>query len=171
MDDANLAKLANLSPFELKDTLIQLASSRAERTMLNAGRGNPNWLATIPRHGFFALGQFATEEAEQSCGCLRQGIGGLPERIGVESRFDGFLARQAGSTGAVFLKAALSYARDALGLPGEGVLFEMVEAILGCQYPVPPRMLHHAEAIVRQVPAQGDDGGAADPRQGRPVRD
>jgi aspartate 4-decarboxylase len=150
MDYANLARLANLSPFELKDTLIQLASSHAERTMLNAGRGNPNWLATIPRHGFFTLGQFAMEEAERSYGYLRQGVGGLPERAGMEARFEVFLARHAGSTGAAFLKAALSYARDALGLPADGVLFEMVESILGCQYPVPPRMLHHSEAIVRQ---------------------
>ncbi len=150
MEYANLAKLANLSPFELKDTLIQLASSHAERMMLNAGRGNPNWLATIPRHGFFTLGQFAVEEAERSYGYLRQGVGRLPERIGIEARFEVFLARDRGSTGGAFLKAALSYARDALGLPVEGVLYEMVEAILGCQYPVPPRMLPHSEAIVRQ---------------------
>lgn len=150
MDYANLAKLANLSPFELKDTLIQLASSHAERMMLNAGRGNPNWLATIPRHGFFALGQFAVEEAERSFGYLRQGVGGLPERAGIEARFEAFLARHSGSTGGAFLKAALCYARDALGLPAEGFLHEMVESILGCQYPVPPRMLHHSEEIVRQ---------------------
>jgi len=150
MEYASLAKLANLSPFELKDTLIQLASSHAERMMLNAGRGNPNWLAIIPRHGFFTLGQFAVEEAERSYGYLRQGVGGLPERIGIEARFEVFLARDRGSTGGAFLKAALSYARDALGLPVEDVLYEMVEAILGCQYPVPPRMLPHSEEIVRQ---------------------
>ena len=150
MDYTALGKLANLSPFELKDTLIQLASSHAERTMLNAGRGNPNWLATIPRHGFFTLGQFAVEEAERSYGYLRQGVGGLPQRTGIESRFEVFLARHAGSPGGAFLKAALSYARDALGLPAESLLYEMVESILGCQYPVPPRMLHYCEEIVRQ---------------------
>lgn len=27
-------------------------------TMLNAGRGNPNWIATEPREAFFLLGKF-----------------------------------------------------------------------------------------------------------------
>ena len=44
----DLAGMAALSPFELKDYLTELASSHAERMMLNAGRGNPNFLATIP---------------------------------------------------------------------------------------------------------------------------
>jgi aspartate 4-decarboxylase len=56
MNDIDYAKLARLSPFELKDQLMSLASSHADRMMLNAGRGNPNFLATIPRHGFFQLG-------------------------------------------------------------------------------------------------------------------
>lgn len=30
--------------------------------MLNAGRGNPNWVAMPPRGGFFQLGLFAIEE-------------------------------------------------------------------------------------------------------------
>lgn len=46
--------LAKLSPFELKDELIKIASSDGNRLMLNAGRGNPNFLATTPRRAFFA---------------------------------------------------------------------------------------------------------------------
>ena len=45
-----------LGPFELKDKLIGLARESAQqpaRTMLNAGRGNPNWIATTPREGCF----------------------------------------------------------------------------------------------------------------------
>ena len=45
-------KYANLSPFELKNHLIELAQSRNDRMMLNAGRGNPNFLATLPRNAF-----------------------------------------------------------------------------------------------------------------------
>ena len=59
MSAVDYAKFAKLGPFELKDQLTSLASSHAERTMLNAGRGNPNFLATIPRYGFFQLGLFA----------------------------------------------------------------------------------------------------------------
>lgn len=51
-----------LSPFELKDKLISLANKHGDTSiwaMLNAGRGNPNWIAATPREAFFTLGQFA----------------------------------------------------------------------------------------------------------------
>jgi aspartate 4-decarboxylase len=51
MDFSDPDKLALLSPFELKDALMQRAA-QSNQLMLNAGRGNPNFLATTPRHGF-----------------------------------------------------------------------------------------------------------------------
>ena len=33
--------------------------------MLNAGRGNPNWIATAPREAFFLLGSFGLEECRR----------------------------------------------------------------------------------------------------------
>ena len=54
-------EMEKISPFELKNRLIELADEsirRSTRTMLNAGRGNPNWIATLPREAFFALGKF-----------------------------------------------------------------------------------------------------------------
>ena len=59
-------KLERLSPFQLKNRLIQLAATNHERMMLNAGRGNPNWTATEPRQAFFALGQFAAAESDRA---------------------------------------------------------------------------------------------------------
>ena len=62
--------LSALSPFELKNELIKLAEAKARHstaTYLNAGRGNPNWVATAPREAFFMLGQWAMEE------CRREG--------------------------------------------------------------------------------------------------
>lgn len=47
MGKVDYSKYAKLSPFELKDNLIELAQSKTDRMMLNAGRGNPNFLATI----------------------------------------------------------------------------------------------------------------------------
>ena len=66
MNAIDYGKLKKLSPFELKDRLIALASSDAQRLMLNAGRGNPNFLATLPRWAFLSLGDFALREAERS---------------------------------------------------------------------------------------------------------
>lgn len=66
MDLTDLDQMSKFSPFELKDTLIELASSHSERLMLNAGRASPNFLATVPRHGFFQLGLSAMNETERS---------------------------------------------------------------------------------------------------------
>ena len=75
--ETDLARFAHLSPFELKDELIALASSDAERLMLNAGRGNPNFVATLPRRAFLSLGEFAMQETERSYSYLDGGFGGL----------------------------------------------------------------------------------------------
>jgi aspartate 4-decarboxylase len=78
MGNIDYSKYAKLSPFELKDNLIELAQSRTDRLMLNAGRGNPNFLATIPRRAFFQLGLFSTTESEFSFSYMPEGLGGFP---------------------------------------------------------------------------------------------
>ncbi len=81
-DILTLKKFEALSPFEIKDELINLAKDTSKRTQsafLNAGRGNPNWIATTPREGFFLLGQFAITESkrvmEPSGRCRRHAAG------------------------------------------------------------------------------------------------
>ena len=62
-------KMSEISPFELKNILIDLADESARKSthiMLNAGRGNPNWISTVPREAFFLLGQFGLEECARS---------------------------------------------------------------------------------------------------------
>ncbi|MEO8838117.1 MAG: bifunctional aspartate transaminase/aspartate 4-decarboxylase, partial [Herbaspirillum sp.] len=149
MTDANLIEYAKLSPFELKDQLIAMASSKAERMMLNAGRGNPNFLATLPRWAFLSLGEFAMLEAQRSYSYLDSGFGGLPELEGIVQRFESYASHHRGTDGIKFLRAAISYVRDQLGLDRDAFLFEMVGAFLGCNYPTPPRMLPHSEEIVK----------------------
>jgi aspartate 4-decarboxylase len=53
-----------------------------------------------------------------------------------------------------FIRAAISYVGDQLGLDRDVFLFEMTTAFLGCNYPTPPRMLAHTEEIVRAYLAQ-----------------
>ena len=149
MDFGDVKKLSGLSPFELKDALIQVAS-QGDRLMLNAGRGNPNFLATTPRHGFFAFGEFAMTESERSF-VYMEGVGGFPQREGIEARFEIFAKANAGRPGVRFIEAAVSYVRDQLGLSAGDFIYEMCEAILGCNYPVPDRMLRLSEIIVGPV--------------------
>ena len=146
MDFSDPAKLSLLSPFELKDALIQTAL-QSNKLMLNAGRGNPNFLATTPRHGFFQFGLFAMSEAERSY-IYMDGVGGFPKRDGIEARFELFAKNHAGVPGIRFIEAAVSYVRDQLGMSAGDFIYEMCEAILGCNYPVPDRMLRMTERIV-----------------------
>ncbi len=145
----SIEELAGLSPFELKDVLITTASE-SNRTMLNAGRGNPNFLATEPRHGFFQFGLFAMSEAERSFVYMPEGVGGFPQRDGIEARFEIFVRSHAGVPGIKFIASAVSYVRDQLGLSAGDFIYEMSEAILACNYPVPDRMLKLSEKIVGQ---------------------
>ncbi|MFM0200250.1 bifunctional aspartate transaminase/aspartate 4-decarboxylase [Paraburkholderia fungorum] len=149
------AAMAALSPFELKDELIKAAGGgaverAANASMLNAGRGNPNFLATVPRHGFWQIGLFAMRESERSFAYMPEGIGGFPKREGLTERFELFLRENRGVPGIDFLGAAVSYVRDQLGLSAGDFLYEMCEGILACNYPVPDRMLKLSEIIVGQ---------------------
>jgi aspartate 4-decarboxylase len=149
MLEKTYSQFTNLSPFELKDQLIALASSDAQRLMLNAGRGNPNFLAMLPRLAFLSLGEFAMLEAQRSYSYLDSGFGGLPESQGIVGRFDTYAGHHRSGEGVHFVQSAISYVKDQLGLNQDVFLFEMVDAFLGCNYPTPPRMLQHAEEIVK----------------------
>jgi aspartate 4-decarboxylase len=149
MLDRNFKQYATLSPFELKDQLIERASSNAQRLMLNAGRGNPNFLATLPRWAFLSLGDFSLREAERSYSYLESGFGGLPEHNGIVQRFDTYASHHRHDDGVRFLQSAISYVKDQLGLDQDAFLFEMASAFLGSTYPTPPRMLRHTEEIVK----------------------
>jgi len=154
MSEHEFSEFSKLSPFELKDKLIDIASSDTERLMLNAGRGNPNFLATLPRWAFLSLGDFAMHEAERSYSYLNSGFGGLPEHDGIVQRFDAYANHHRQTDGVNFLRSAISYVKDQLGLNQDTFLFEMVGAFLGCNYPTPPRMLVHTEQIVKEYLAQ-----------------
>lgn len=135
-----------LSPFELKNKLISMAQTHHERMMLNAGRGNPNWVAITPRQGFFRLGLFALEESQRKS--HKPAIGGTAEKEGLSKRFEAFISKESENPGSNFLAEIFRYAREVLEIDGDEFLSEMVDAILGDHYPTPDRMLTLTERIV-----------------------
>lgn len=137
-----------LSPFELKNKQIQLAKTNAERTMLNAGRGNPNWVAITPRAAFFQLGQFAIKESTRVMDILA--LGGMPEPAGIAKRFEDYLKIHKDERGIGFLNNAFVYVRDELKLDPEIFIYEMVDGIIADHYPEPDRMLTCSEKIVHK---------------------
>ncbi len=149
--EAKKIDYSHLSPFELKDSLIQWAKESvqgSQRTMLNAGRGNPNWIATTPREAFFLLGRFALQESKRVWD--EPDLGGMCERLGIASRFDRFLSQEGPSPGAKLLVKTVSYARSELGFESDAFVHELADAVIGDNYPFPDRMLFHAERIVHR---------------------
>ena len=87
MDALTLKQYESLSPFEIKDFLAKAAlkttADTAALTYINAGRGNPNWIATEPREAFFTLGHFALTESKRVLD-LPPGIGGMMSTQGAK---------------------------------------------------------------------------------------
>jgi aspartate 4-decarboxylase len=86
-DLMTLKKFEALSPFEIKDELINLAKATSKTTQSAFGRRNPNWIATTPREGFFLLGQFAITESKRVMEHAA-GIGGMPQAAGIAARLE-----------------------------------------------------------------------------------
>jgi aspartate 4-decarboxylase len=151
-DLLTLRKFETLSPFEIKDELIKLAKKTSRTTQsafLNAGRGNPNWIATTPREGFFLLGQFALTESKRVME-HPAGLAGMPQAPGIAGRLEVWLAKHADLPGASFLSAAVPFAVKSFGFEPDAFVHELVDSIIGDNYPVPDRMLVHNERIVHE---------------------
>jgi aspartate 4-decarboxylase len=143
-----------LSPFEIKNKLIDIAQeqvsdpheSQSIHMMLNAGRGNPNWIATTPREAFFTLGQFGIAEAKRVYDAPN--LGGMPQKEGIAARFEAWTASHSDAPGLDFLKASIDYGVKTLGFDREAFIHELTDSVIGDNYPVPDRILTHTEKVV-----------------------
>ena len=151
MDAVTLRRYETLSPFEIKNDLARVATKSAKAAQiayLNAGRGNPNWIATEPRSAFFLLGQFAITESQRTMDL--PGVGGMPKAPGVAARLAAWAETRLDVPGAAFLHAVIPWAVQKFGFDADAFVHELVDSIIGDNYPVPDRMLVHNEQIVRE---------------------
>ena len=124
-DKTKEAKLSVMSPFEIKNALINMAKKdarRSDRVFLNAGRGNPNWITTEPRDAFFLLGQFAMSEARRTYS--DDVIAGQPASDGAGKRLKDFLTTNSTVPGALMLDKAFDYATEELGICADDLAYE-----------------------------------------------
>src|SRR5678815_2583145 len=151
-DTAKLKEFDKLGPFEIKDFVQKVASKTAlenSLSYLNAGRGNPNWVATEPREAFFLLGQFAITESKRVLD-LPPGVGGMPAAEGIAGRLEAWLAKHSDMPGASVLQAMVPWAVKKFSFDPDKFVHELVDSIIGDHYPVPDRMLVHNEQIVHE---------------------
>lgn len=138
-----------ISPFELKDKLINLAEESKKRgthSLLDAGRGNPNWIAATPREAFFTFGQFAVQEARRVW--KERDLAGMPNKEGIAERFSAFLNKHKEAPGIELLSKIINYGVTVKGFNPDEWIYELTDGIIGDNYPQPDRMLTHIESIV-----------------------
>ena len=153
MDAVTLRQYETLSPFEIKNDLAKVAAKTAKASQvayLNAGRGNPNWIATEPRSAFFLLGQFAITESQRTmqpaCRRRRNAEGAGHRRAACR------LARRRTPTCPAprSCENVVPWAVKTFDFNADAFVHELVDSIIGDNYPVPDRMLVHNERIVRE---------------------
>jgi aspartate 4-decarboxylase len=138
-----------ISPFELKDKLINLAeesNKSGTQSLLDAGRGNPNWIAATPREAFFTFGQFAVSESRRVWS--DNDLAGMPCKEGIAERFREYVKKNRNAPGAELLKKMINYGITVKGFNPDEWLHELVDGIIGDNYPQPDRMLRHVEKVV-----------------------
>ena len=140
-----------ISPFEFKNKLIALATkpnNKSTRTLLDAGRGNPNWIASIPREAFFTFGHFAIKESRESWN--KGSLSGMPKKTNIANRLYEYIDNNSSMPDINFLKQIIDYGINKLGFDPDSFVYELTDAIIGDNYPFPDRMLVHMEKIVKE---------------------
>jgi aspartate 4-decarboxylase len=138
-----------ISPFELKDKLINLAKESKRsgvHSLLDASRGNPNWIAATPREAFFTFGQFAVEESRRVWS--EYDLAGMPKKEGITERFINFTKKHQDAPGIELLSKMINYGVTVKGFNSDDWIYELVDGIIGDNYPQPDRMLRHVEIVV-----------------------
>lgn len=112
--------------------------------LLDAGRGNPNWINALSRYAFAEFMNFAIAECERDFS--RDDMAGHVQREGLVERFDAAMDPEDKTD--AFLIRAVQYCTDTLGLDKEELLKELADAVIGGYYPSPSRCLPKTEAIL-----------------------
>lgn len=137
--------MKEIGAFEITAEQRVLASTNvAGYPVLDAGRGNPNWINTQTRYAFTRIMNFAVGECELT---FHEGsMAGQAKKEGIGERFDA--AMDPNDPTDAFLIAAVDYCVMTLGMDKDSLIKELVDAVIGDYYPDPSRCLPHTEAIL-----------------------
>lgn len=147
-------KYEHMSPFEIKDDLIKeavnswqlLKKKGIEAEILNAGRGNPDFLNIPVRQAFSYLSIFAISLAADHG--YTNPIGIKPTKAGIANHFKKFIKENQGKEGVEFLSRAVAFATQKFNLDQDDFIFCLADAALGDHYPEPPRIFTSFEKIL-----------------------
>ena len=139
--------LEELGAFEITAHQRELAAeNEAGYDVLDAGRGNPNWINTKARYAFARFMQFAIGECELTMN--ENDMAGQAKKEGMGARFEAAMDKEDEIDR--FLLAAVDYCVEKLDVDRDDLLKEFVDGIIGDYYPDPSRCLPYSEKILNQ---------------------
>ena len=112
--------------------------------VLDAGRGNPNWINTKSRYAFIRLEEFALKECQTTYS--NKDMAGQAKLDGIGKRYRKFF--KTNDKIDKFLIDSLNYCVNVLGLNEDELVKELVDGIIGSYYPSPSRCLKNTEVIL-----------------------
>ena len=146
-----------IGAFEITAAQREMAKTNtAGYSVLDAGRGNPNWINTQARYAFTRLMEYALSECERTL--CEDGMAGQAQKEGIGERFDAAMDPENPTD--AFLIDAVDLCVNTLGLDKDGLLKELADAVIGDYYPSPSRCLPNTEAILNAFLQTALYGGA-----------
>lgn len=143
--DAAVQMEKEIGAFEITAEQRELAKENiGGYKVIDAGRGNPNWINTKARFAFTRFMNFALSECQRT---LNNGdMAGHADKSGIGERFDKSM-NPADKTDAFLIKA-IDYCVKNLNMNKDEIVYELVCGIIGDFYPSPSRCLKNTEVIL-----------------------
>jgi aspartate 4-decarboxylase len=143
--DAAVQMEKEIGAFEITAEQRELAKENiGGYKVIDAGRGNPNWINTKARFAFTRFMNFALSECQRT---LNNGdMAGHADKSGIGERFDKSM-NPADKTDAFLIKA-IDYCVKNLNMNKDEIVYELLNGIIGDFYPSPSRCLKNTEVIL-----------------------
>ena len=152
MDAVTLRQYETLSPFEIKNDLAEVAARRPRpRRSPTSTPDAETRTGSPPSRGrrFFLLGQFAMTESQRTMD-LPGASGACRKRPASPRAWPCGSRRTPTGRAPTFLQHVIPWAVKKFEFNADAFVHELVDSIIGDNYPVPDRMLVHNERIVRE---------------------
>ncbi|MBU3851294.1 MAG: bifunctional aspartate transaminase/aspartate 4-decarboxylase [Candidatus Paralactobacillus gallistercoris] len=148
MDAAEEKALARISAFEISEEMIAIAQHNKQHAqLLDAGRGNPNWINTKGRLAQARLIEFGVKESKRT---IDHGdLAGYIDKKGIANRLQAFLDPDDNEIDR-FLIDAFTYLHHDLHFDLDEVVAEFTNGVIGNTYPTPSRVLPYTEKILNR---------------------
>lgn len=143
-NNIDYSSYAQLSPFELKNILIKMAKEKGEDTILNAGRGNPNFFNYFVRNCFTHLQHACLHLSKKVPGAIDLNLYPPENSSNFKEELINELSKDTQITDKIknFLIDFFNYLEEKAinqNIDPNHIIHSIILSSLGCFYPSPPQ--------------------------------